>query len=67
MDDSDYRLNFDLGNKNTIPITAARKSMLIFSQGYIFRILQHFAAKLCNFTNFNTLFLVVVMDCVLLA
>ena len=26
------------------------------SHGYIFRILQHFAAKHCNFTNFNMLF-----------
>jgi hypothetical protein len=26
-------------------------------------ILQHFAAKLCNFTNFNMLFLAVVHDC----
>jgi hypothetical protein len=23
-------------------------------QGYIFRILQHFATKLCNFTHFST-------------
>jgi hypothetical protein len=29
---------------------------------YIFLILQHFATKLCNFTNFNMLFLAVVMD-----
>jgi hypothetical protein len=29
---------------------------LQISKGYIFRILQHFAAKLCNFTNFNMLF-----------
>ena len=29
--------------------------------------LQHFTTKLCNFTNFNMLFLVVVMDFVLLA
>jgi hypothetical protein len=36
-------------------------------QGYIFHILQHFATKLCNFTNFNMLFLAVVMDFVLLA
>jgi hypothetical protein len=35
--------------------------------GYIFRILQQFATKLCNFTNFNMLFLAVVMDFVLLA
>jgi hypothetical protein len=36
-------------------------------QGYIFRILQHFATKLCNFTKFNILFLAVLMDFVLLA
>ena len=36
-------------------------------QGYIFRILQHFATKLCNFTNYKMLFLAVVMDFVLLA
>jgi hypothetical protein len=29
-------------------------------QGYIFRILQHFATKLCNFTNFSMLFRAVV-------
>jgi hypothetical protein len=40
---------------------------LQISQGYIFRILQHFATKLCNFTNFNMLFLAVVMEFVLLA
>ena len=26
------------------------------SQGYIFRILQHFVTKICNFTNFNKFF-----------
>jgi hypothetical protein len=26
------------------------------SQGYIFRVLQHFATKFCNFTNFNKFF-----------
>ena len=31
-------------------------------QSYIFRISQHFATKLCNFTNFKLLFLAVVMD-----
>jgi hypothetical protein len=36
-------------------------------QGYIFRILQHFATKLCNFTNFSMLFLVVVIYLHLLA
>ena len=30
-------------------------------QGYIFRILQHFATKLCNFTHFSMLFLAVVI------
>jgi hypothetical protein len=30
-------------------------------QGYIFRILQHFATKLCNFTNCSMLFLAVVI------
>jgi hypothetical protein len=42
---------------------------LQISQGYILRILQHFATKLCNVTNFNMLFLAVpvVMDFVLLA
>ena len=29
-------------------------------QGYIFRILRHFATKLCNFTNVKMLFLAVV-------
>ena len=30
-------------------------------QGHIFRILQHFATKLCNFTHFSMLFLAVVI------
>jgi hypothetical protein len=25
-------------------------------EGYIFRILQHFVTKFCNFTNFNKFF-----------
>jgi hypothetical protein len=29
------------------------------SQGYIFRILQHLATKVCNFTNFNKIFTVI--------
>ena len=33
------------------------------SQGYIIRILQHFATKLRNITNFVTLFQVVVKFC----
>ena len=33
--------------------------------GYIFRILQHFAAKLCHCTNVKILFLAVVKDYVL--
>jgi hypothetical protein len=36
-------------------------------QGYIFRILQHFATKLCNFTHFSMLFLAVVLYLHLLA
>jgi hypothetical protein len=36
-------------------------------QGYIFRILQHFATKLCNFTHFSMLFLAVVIYSHLLA
>jgi hypothetical protein len=35
--------------------------------GYIFRILQHFATKLCNFTNFSMLFVAVVIYLHLLA
>jgi hypothetical protein len=37
------------------------------SQGYIFRVLQHFAAKLRNCTNFNMLFLAMLMEFVLIA
>ena len=37
------------------------------SHCYIFLILQHFATKLCNFTNLKMLFLAVVIDFVLLA
>jgi hypothetical protein len=35
---------------------------LQISQGYIFLILQHFATKLCSFTNFGMLFLAMVRD-----
>ena len=35
------------------------------SQGYIFRILQDFATKLCHFSNFKVLFLAVAKDFVL--
>ena len=47
----------------------ANKSIqnLLSLKCYIFRILQHFATKLCNFTNFRMLFLAVVIDFVLLA
>ena len=37
------------------------------SQDYIFRILQHFATKLCHFTNFEMIFLAVLIDFVLFA
>jgi hypothetical protein len=40
---------------------------LQIAQGYILRILQHFATKLCNFTNFKMLYLAAVMDFVFLA
>ena len=40
---------------------------LQISYGSIFLILEHFTTKLCNFTNFNMLFLAVVMDFFLLA
>ena len=49
------------------PVRIIQIQNLQISQGYIFLILQHFAAKLCNFTNFNMLFLAVVMDFVPLA
>jgi hypothetical protein len=35
---------------------------LQISQGYIFRILQHFATKFCKYTNFKMLFLAAVMQ-----
>jgi hypothetical protein len=34
-------------------------------QGYIFRILQHFAPKLRNFTNFGMLFLAMLTEFVI--
>ena len=122
IDDSSYRLNFDLDKKKAKSITTAGKSMvklpslaakcckmrkiwpyeickfcinlyyarenahaLSVQMWCIFpRVIQintkfsnftrlyfphfkHFAAKLCNFTNFTMLFLAVVMDFVLLA
>ena len=36
------------------------------SHCYVFLTLQHFATKLCDFSNFNMLFLAVVVDFVLL-
>jgi hypothetical protein len=35
------------------------------SQGYIFRVLQHLATKLCNFSNFGMLFNAVIMNCII--
>jgi hypothetical protein len=43
------------GPVNVVAISARN------TKGYIFRILQHFAAKLCNFTHFSMLFLAVVI------
>jgi hypothetical protein len=52
-----------LGRKWCIlPCVIQINTNLQISQGYIFCILQHFAAKLCNFTNSNMLFLAVVID-----
>jgi hypothetical protein len=47
-----------IGSENGSNFRAQYKSTqnLRTLQGYIFRILQHFATKLCNFTNFSTLF-----------
>ena len=42
---------FPVRNTNII------KKMVNFAWLYIFRILQHFAAEFCNFTNFRMLFL----------
>jgi hypothetical protein len=42
---------------NVVAIANFRTHIFIFSATkYIFRILQHFATKLCNFTNFSMLF-----------
>ena len=35
-------------------------------QGYIFRILQHFASELCSFTNFKMLIPAVLIDVIVL-
>ena len=43
---------------NVVAISARNTKL-----GYIFRILQHFAAKLCNFTNFSTLFPAIYFFC----
>jgi hypothetical protein len=56
-----------IAHGNLHHIWAESRKFADFAGLYIFRILQHFAAKLCNFTNFNMLFLAVVMDFVLLA
>jgi hypothetical protein len=40
---------------------SARNTKYANLEGYIFRILQHFATKLCNFTHFSMLFLAVVI------
>jgi hypothetical protein len=43
---------------NVVAISARNTKL-----GYIFRILQHFAAKLCSFTNFSTLFPAIYFFC----
>jgi hypothetical protein len=37
-------------------LTADDMQNMQTSQGYIFRVLQHFVTKFCNFTNFNKFF-----------
>jgi hypothetical protein len=61
------RENATTFGRNVVHFPVRNTIYLIVAQGYIFRILQHFAAKRCNFTNSNMLFLAVVMDFVLLA
>jgi hypothetical protein len=53
-----------------VPVGISARNTKVYLQtlqGYIFRILQHFATKLCNFTHFSMLFLAVVLYLHLLA
>ena len=65
---STFRGNF---SSKMVTFSARNTNIIIQNlqtlQGYIFRILQHFATKFCNSTNFKILFLAVAKDFVLLA
>ena len=63
IDNSYYRLILDKDCKFYILLYRVRKILqnLRTLQGYIFRIIQHFATKLCNFTHFSMLFQAVVI------
>ena len=79
MDDLRFRKIFNLGITKDISGEKLSKFSYQFThviqkytnlptlKGYIFHILQHFATKLCNITNFKMLLLAVVIDFILLA
>ncbi len=66
-----FVLRVEIGNYNLVAYqfthVIQKYTNLPTLKGYNFRILQHFATKLCNITNSKTLFLAVVIDFVLLA
>jgi hypothetical protein len=61
--------SIDLSSIVQNPTNVVKYFLSLYSnfEGYIFCILQHFATKLCNFTNFSMLFLAVVIYLHLLA
>jgi hypothetical protein len=75
IDNSHYRLIIHLGQKKYIPGKSILKLVKLqkntkfanFARLYIFRILQYFATKLCNFTHFSMRFLAVTIYLHLLA
>ena len=54
-------------NTKVYKIREICRAISLYIRAISYRILQYFATKLRNFTNFNMLFLAVVMDFVLLA
>ena len=67
--------NFKLSTSARVCISWYNKTTLVVNStykirnfaGYIFYYLQHFAIKLCNFTNFNMLLLAIIKDFVHIA
>ena len=60
---SPFSRQFQIGNGTFfVRLTKYVQNHSQTSQGYIFRFLQHFATKLCNFTNSRMLCLAVVID-----